>query len=107
MRTKGAFFVFLRKKRRQPELGSLSVFRNNPMNAENLKYEEAEPKSRDEILKSLDSGDPSQIISALHSAAYCENDWRWVQSQCLRFLKDHDSGVRRAAGTFLGDVAAF
>ncbi|SRR5579871_616889 len=72
-----------------------------------MRYEEADDRSREEILKLLESGEPEKIISALHSATYYESDWRWVQSQCLRFLSHPTVNVRWAAAVFLGDIAVF
>jgi hypothetical protein len=77
------------------------------MSKQEFRYEAALPRSKEEIVALLDSGDPSKIISGLHSAVFSEPDWRWVQSQCLRFLKDPSVRVRWAAATFLGDIAAF
>jgi HEAT repeat len=73
----------------------------------NRRYEPSQPRTSEEIIELLGSGDASKIISGLHSAAFHEIDWRWVQSQCLRFLNHPDSRVRWAAATFLGDIAAF
>ncbi|HLJ29065.1 MAG TPA: hypothetical protein VKY85_20310 [Candidatus Angelobacter sp.] len=77
------------------------------MSKQKRRYEAVIPRSRDEIIELLDSADASKIISGLQSATFEEADWRWVQSQCLRFLKDPDVRVRWAAATFLGDIAAF
>jgi len=77
------------------------------MSANELKYEPVEPVPREEIMRLFDSDDASCISSALYSAAYHESDWRWVQSQCLRFLTHQNPQVRWAAATCLGDMAVF
>jgi len=62
---------------------------------------------REEIERDLASGDPERIGEALYSATYHDPDWRWVQEQCLRFLKHGNVCVRWAAATCLGDLAMF
>jgi hypothetical protein len=53
----------------------------------------------------LASGSQEQITDALVGLAYHEQDWRWVQSQCLRFLSSADPDVRGLAATCLGHIA--
>jgi hypothetical protein len=72
-----------------------------------LKYEPVPELSREEVERDLGSGDPERIGVALYSATYHDPDWRWVQEQCLRFLKHGQAGVRWAAATCLGDLAMF
>jgi hypothetical protein len=76
------------------------------MSEDHRRYEEAENRSREEILELFNTGQEVKIISALHSATYYDSDWRWSQSQCLRFLNHHSVNVRWAAASFLGDIAA-
>src|SRR4029450_12749426 len=54
------------------------------------KYQPVKRRTREFILKSLESGDPNEIHEALESAAYWDEDWRWAQTQLLRFSR-HDS----------------
>jgi hypothetical protein len=77
------------------------------MSADEPKYERVEPREREELLKLLDSGNPSFISTALYSATYHDGDWRWVQSQCLRLLSHSSTKVRWAAATCLGDLSVF
>jgi hypothetical protein len=72
-----------------------------------FKYESVTPKSRDELRSELESNVPSQIASALYSASRYNDDWEWVQHQCLRFLTHASAEVRWAAATCLGDLAFF
>jgi hypothetical protein len=77
------------------------------MSADQLKYEPVEPRTREELLEMLESGDASRIAGGLYSATYHDSDWRWVQGQCLRFLAYQSSQVRWAAATCLGDLSVF
>src|SRR3979490_2953723 len=55
-----------------------------------INYEPVERRTRDSILQSLETGDANEIHKALESAAYWDEDWRWAQTQLLRFSR-HDS----------------
>lgn len=72
-----------------------------------LQYEEVPHLSRQEILEGLQSNDSERIRSALYSASWYENDWRWTQGQCLVFLRYPDPLVRWAAALSLGYIAQF
>jgi hypothetical protein len=74
---------------------------------EERKYVPAKQRTREKIEEMLQSGAAREIGEALWSAAYYDPDWRWVQSQCLRFLTHADVGVRRNAVTCLGLIAVF
>ncbi len=72
-----------------------------------LKYEPVAEQPRDAIERDLSSGDPERISAALYSATYHDPDWRWVQDECLKFLKHAEVRVRWTAATCLGDLAMF
>jgi len=72
-----------------------------------LRYEAFHPQSRAELVEGFESGDTERIRSALYSAAWYEQDWRWTQSNCLQFLRHNDSLVRWAAALSLGYIAQF
>jgi hypothetical protein len=72
-----------------------------------MKYEAVHPKSRAELVELLASDDSEQIRSALYSASWHEDDWRWTQEQCLFFLRHQDPLVRWAAALSLGYIAQF
>ena len=72
-----------------------------------MEHRPVERRTRDEIIRLIESGQGSDIASALYSAAYHDPDWRWAQSQCLLFLDHPDIRVRWAAATCLGDIAVF
>jgi hypothetical protein len=70
-----------------------------------LKYEPTRPRSRSELISQLQSGDPENIAQALYAASKYEEDWKWVQDQCLECLNSPEASVRWAAATCLGDLA--
>jgi HEAT repeat protein len=72
-----------------------------------LKYEQVHPQSRADLVEALGSNDSEQIRSALYSAAWYEDDWRWTQENCLTFLRHEDPLVRWAAALSLGYIAVF
>ena len=72
-----------------------------------MKYQDVEAKTREDLVVLLDSNDALKIAAALYSATYHDRDWKWVQGQCLRFIRYSDTRVRWAAATCLGDLAVF
>ncbi len=70
-----------------------------------MTYWEPEPRSRAELERQLGSDDPEAICHALIEAAYHEDDWRWVQSECSRLSHHPDEGVRNVAVLGLGHLA--
>jgi hypothetical protein len=70
-------------------------------------YEEVHPQTRAELVEGLASNNPEQIRSALYSASWYEEDWRWTQEHCLFFLRHQDPLVRWAAAPSLGYIAQF
>ena len=75
--------------------------------ANRFRYEPVLPKTRSELNRQLESGNPEKIASALYSASRYDEDWKWAQDQCLRFLDSEHVPVRWAAATCLGDLAFF
>jgi HEAT repeat protein len=72
-----------------------------------MKYESVDRQSRAELVAGLASNDSEKIGSALYSAAWYEEDWRWTQENCITFLKHPDPNVRWAAALSLGYIAQF
>ena len=72
-----------------------------------VKCEAVHPQSRTQLAEGLASNDTEQIRSALYSAAWYEEDWRWTQEKCLIFLRHDDPLVRWAAALSLGYIAQF
>ena len=70
-----------------------------------LKYEPVLPATREELNVLLKSDSPETVASALHAATKYEEDWNWVQDQCLTALSSPEVQVRWAAATCLGDLA--
>jgi hypothetical protein len=77
------------------------------MTMTDLKYNPVHPFSREDLISMLASDDPQAVAKALYSATRFEQDWKWVQDQCLHFLRSPDLPARWAAATCLGDLAFF
>ncbi|SRR6266404_4097643 len=70
-----------------------------------FEYESVQPSTRNELISQLESNDPEAVATALYSASKYDEDWKWVQDQCLKFLNSPEVRVRWAAATCLGDLA--
>jgi len=70
-----------------------------------LRYEPVYPMAREELVKRLASGHPQTVAGARYAAAKYDEDWSWVQDQCLRSLNSSEVPIRWAAATCLGDLA--
>lgn len=60
---------------------------------------------REVALDAFASLDPEKICRALVSVAFYDDDWRWVQDQCLHYLESENEYVACLAATCLGHVA--
>jgi hypothetical protein len=69
-----------------------------------LKYEPVHPLTREELISRLKSDDPEVVANALYVSAKYDEDWKWVQDQCLKSLKSSEVSIRWAAATCLGDL---
>jgi hypothetical protein len=74
---------------------------------DNPKYEPVLPVTRSELTSQLESGDAETVAKALYAASRYEQDWEWVQDQCLKRLESPEASVRWAAVTCLGDLVFF
>ena len=72
-----------------------------------FRNEGTDPIPRTELVRELSSGVPKRIATALYAATKFDDDWNWVQGQCLNFMKHGSVAVRWAAVTCLGDLAYF
>ncbi len=70
-----------------------------------MKHWEPEPRSRDYLERQLRSDNPETICHTLVEAAYHEDDWRWVQSECSRLSHHPDEGVRYVTVICLSHLA--
>jgi hypothetical protein len=70
-----------------------------------FEYEPVHPSTKAELTRLIESGDSKLIVNALYSASKYEQDWKWVQDQCLKCLESPEVTVRWAAATCLGDLA--
>lgn len=70
-----------------------------------FRYEALHPATRSELTRQLESDDPDTVSHALYVAAKWEEDWKWVQDQCLKYLNSTEISVRWAAATCLGNLA--
>ncbi len=68
-------------------------------------FEEINPMSRRYAEKVFQQHDAEKIEAALLRVTFHDEDWRWVQSYCLEFLKYPDKSVRTVAATCLGHLA--
>jgi len=71
------------------------------------KYVPVKRRTREARETIFRAGTADEISEALWSATYHDPDWRWVQTECLRFLTHADVWVRRNAATCLGLLAVF
>lgn len=69
------------------------------------RYESVTPMTRKELTVQLGSDSPQTVANALYAATRYEEDWKWVQEQCLKALTSPEIPVRWAAATCLGDLA--
>jgi len=69
------------------------------------KYERIDPVTRGDLTSRLESREAEVVASALYAASKYEEDWEWVQDQCLKCLNSDEVSVRWAAATCLGDLA--
>ena len=70
-----------------------------------MQYKAVVERSRSDIEMLLRSGDSTDVVDALLSAAYYDPDWRWVQGQCLSFSRHEDQNVRWVSATCFGHLA--
>lgn len=70
-----------------------------------MRYAEVSPMSRQEAEAAFATGSDDRIVEALLSVAYHDDDWHWVQSQCLCFARHPSVAIRRVAVTCLGHLA--
>ncbi len=67
--------------------------------------EEINPMSRRDAEAIFAQGNPEKIEEALLRVTFHDEDWRWVQSNCLKFLVHADKDVRMVAASCLGHLA--
>ena len=70
-------------------------------------YREPPVFTHSELVEELNSGDPCRVADALVSAVRHDDDWLWVQDECLKLLKSPHATGRWVAATCLGDRAFF
>ena len=70
-----------------------------------MQYKPAEVLTHEECVSALKSGNPNRITEALLGAVHYEQDWRWVQETCLRFLTSREISVRSSAAECLGELS--
>ena len=70
-----------------------------------MKYQAPKPIERKEAATAFQNENIKAICDALIRIAFHDSDWRWVQTQCLMFLKHPHADVRGLAATCLGHLA--
>lgn len=68
-------------------------------------YQSMQPISREEAEAIFNSNDQDKIGETLVRVVYHDPDWRWVQSQCIRFTHEGDIDNHKTAITCLGHIA--
>src|SRR5215813_15390038 len=76
-------------------------------NDKRLQYKPVLELNREEVEETLRSGIPEEVSEALWSATYYDPEWRWVQSQCLLFLRHAELVIQTSAVICLGVLARF
>ena len=70
-----------------------------------MKFHNPRPIERAKAEFAFASGKSEAICDALVRAAFHDPDWRWVQTQCLTFMKSPNAVVRGLAATCIGHLA--
>lgn len=70
-----------------------------------MHWDEVKPIDRQDAEVALATEDDEVVCDALVRCTFHENDWKWVQSQCLRLLQSPAITVRIVAVTCLGHLA--
>lgn len=68
-------------------------------------YEEINPMSRRDAEIVFKQDDAEKIEEALVRITFHDEDWRWVQSYCLKFLEHPNKDVAAIAAICLGHLA--
>ena len=68
-------------------------------------YKDVLPITRQEAEEAFSTGNVEKTCDALVRLSYHESDWKWVQSQCLRFGKNPHSEIRGVVATCIGHLA--
>ncbi len=68
-------------------------------------FEEINPMSRRYAECVFEQDNAEKIEEALLRVTFHDEDWRWVQSYCLKFLEYQDRSVRAVAAICLGHLA--
>jgi hypothetical protein len=67
------------------------------INMEKAKYYDPQKRPRAELETMLASSEDDVVCDALLDAAYFEEDWRWVQQECLGRLASRRRSIRCGA----------
>lgn len=70
-----------------------------------MKFNNPEPKTREELEHNFNSNDVQLITESLVALALYEKDWRWAQNVCLAFLDNDNPDISGLAATSLGHIA--
>lgn len=70
-----------------------------------MKFNNPEPKTREELESNFASNNAELIIESLVSLSMYEKDWQWAQEVCLHFLKSDNPNISGLAAISLGHIA--
>ena len=59
----------------------------------------------EEVIEIFESNDKAKICDVMLSLAFYEEDWIWVQNQCLKLLNHKDIDIKGLAVVCLGHIA--
>ncbi len=70
-----------------------------------MRYEPTNNITQTEADNIFQHGNAQEIVDALPSVTYHDEDWQWVEAHCITFLDDPREEVRAIAATCLGHLA--
>ena len=62
-----------------------------------MEYQEPTPITREEAVRALDSGGLDAVCEALVRCAFHDQDWEWVQEQCMKLARHESAEIRSTA----------
>jgi len=70
-----------------------------------MKYQEVLPINKNDAERIFASDNLEKIREALVAVSFYEEDWKWAQDECLKFLSHENNIISGLAATCLGHIA--